>query len=136
MSRIAAALMLVGLLVPAARWTGQAQPDDQRFTGRTENLDAKDLAVSRRSFEAGSRTAWHSHAKGQLIFAEQGRGRVQRKGEPLKELAAGASDFTAPGVVHWHGATPDQRYVQVVVGFGGETKWLEKVTDAEYAGRR
>jgi quercetin dioxygenase-like cupin family protein len=136
MNRAALALGLALLLVAASRWVGHAQQDDQRFTGRTENLDAKDLAVSRRSFEPGARTAWHSHDKGQLIFAEQGRGRVQRKGEPLKELGAGESDYTAAGVVHWHGAAPNQRYLQIVVGFGGETKWLQRVTEVEYSGKR
>jgi quercetin dioxygenase-like cupin family protein len=136
MKRAAVALSLALLVVAAAQWIGHAQPDAARFTGTTENMDAKDLGVSRRSFDPGARTAWHSHDKGQLIFAEKGRGRVQRKGEPWKELAAGDSDYTRPGVVHWHGAGPDQRYIQIVVGFGGETKWFEVVTDSEYSGRR
>jgi 4-carboxymuconolactone decarboxylase len=99
-------------------------------------LDAKDLGIGRRSFEPGARTAWHSHDKGQLLFVEQGRARVQRKGQPVKELAAGDSDYTAPNVQHWHGATPDQRLVQLNISFGGETKWMQKVTDEEYAGKR
>jgi quercetin dioxygenase-like cupin family protein len=136
MKRIVVALGLALLVVPSARWIGYAQQDDQRFTGRTESLDAKDLSISRRSFEPGARAAWHSHGKGQLLFAEQGRGRVQRKGETMKELGAGDTDYTPPGVVHWHGAAPNQRYVQIAIGFGGETKWLEKVSDAEYGGKR
>ena len=135
MNRIVVVLSLIVVLMVAGRWTGAAQ-DDPRFTGRSDNLDAKDLGVSRRSFEAGARSAWHSHDKGQLLFVEQGRARTQKKGGPMKELATGDSDYTPPNVAHWHGATPDQRYVQIAVGFGGEIKWMEKVTDAEYQGRK
>jgi quercetin dioxygenase-like cupin family protein len=146
MRRVALVLWLVVVLIASSRWIGEAQApaggrgaaggDDPRFTGRSETLDGKDLAVGRRSFEAGARAAWHSHEKGQLLFVEKGRARVQRKGESIKELRPGDSDYTPPNVVHWHGATPDQAYVQVQVSFGGDTKWLEKVTDEEYSGKK
>ena len=115
---------------------------EQNFTGRvrverlvtaTPEINASAAYVT---FEPGARSAWHTHDKGQLIFVEQGRGRVQRKGESIRELKLGDSDYTAPNVVHWHGATPDQALVQINVGFGGETRWLEKVTDAEYTAKR
>jgi quercetin dioxygenase-like cupin family protein len=136
MKRLALVLMFGVVLAASSRWTRAQQPaagnDDPRFTGRSDNMDAKDLGVGRRSFEAGARSAWHTHDKGQLLFVEQGRGRVQRKGEPIKELKLGDSDYTAPNVVHWHGAVPTERYVQVAVSFGGDIKWMQKVTDAEY----
>ena len=136
MKRIAGVLSLVFALAASARWIGHAQQDDPRFTGRTDNLDAKDLGVSRRSFEPGARSAWHSHAKGQLLFVEQGRARTQKQGQAIKEIGVGETDYTAPNVVHWHGAVPTQRLVQVAVGFGGDVKWLEKTTDDEYAGKK
>ncbi len=136
MNRLAVALGLALLLIPSARWIAHAQPAGPRFTGRTEVLDGKDLGVSRRRFDPAARSFWHSHDKGQLLFVEQGRARVQRKGEPMKELGSGESDYAASNVVHWHGAVPDQPLVQIAVGFGGDTKWLEPVTDAEYAGKR
>jgi len=77
-----------------------------------------------------------TYRKGQLLFVEKGRGRVQRRGEPIRDLKEGESDYTAPNVVHWHGAAPDQELVQVNIGFGGETKWFDKVTDEEYNGKR
>ena len=136
MKRVALVLMFGVVLAASSRWTRAQQPaggnDDPRFTGRSDNMDAKDLGVGRRSFEAGARSAWHTHDKGQLLFVEQGRGRVQRKGEPIKELKVGDSDYTAPNVLHWHGAVPTERYVQVAVSFGGDIKWMQKVTDAEY----
>ena len=44
----------------------------------------------------------------------------------------GDSDYTGPAVVHWHGAVPGTHLIQVNVGFGGETHWMQKVSDAEY----
>jgi quercetin dioxygenase-like cupin family protein len=135
MKRTALASSFVLVLVVLARWNGYAQQDDPRFTGRSDALESKDLGVGRRSFEPGARSAWHSHDKGQLLFVEEGRARTQKKGLPLKELGVGDSDYTGPSVVHWHGAVPDQRFVQIAVSFGGETKWMQKTTDAEYAGK-
>ena len=95
-------------------------------------MEGKDLTVARRSFEAGARSAWHSHDKGQLLMVEEGRMRTQKRGQTVKELGVGESDYTGPNMVHWHGAAKSQALVQINVGFGGETKWMEKVTDAEY----
>ena len=92
MKRIAVVVVLAVLLVVAGRWTGSAQQDDPRFTGRTDTMDAKDLSILRRSFEPGARSAWHSHDKGQLIFVESGRARTQKKGQSMKELGPGDSD--------------------------------------------
>ena len=143
MRRIAVLLWLVLVLAVSVRWIGNAeqagQPapgaqaaDDPRFTGKTVVMEGKELSVARRHFDAGARTAWHSHDKGQLLMVEEGRLRTQKRGQSVKELGVGESDYTGPNVVHWHGAVPGQALVQINVGFGGETKWLEKVTDAEY----
>jgi len=134
MTRIIVVCSFVLALVVSARWIGHAQQEDPHFTGHSDALDAKDLSASRRSFDAGARSAWHSHSKGQLLYVEDGRARVQRKGEPVKELRPGETDYTGPNVAHWHGAAPDRKFVQVALSFG-EIKWMEKVTDAEYAGR-
>ena len=131
MTRIGVILGL-GLLLVAS---GYAQQDDPRFTGKSVVMDGKELTVARRSFEAGARSAWHSHDNGQLLMVEDGRMRTQKKGGAIKELGKGESDYTGPKIVHWHGAVPGQALVQINVGFGGETKWMEKVTDAEYEGK-
>jgi quercetin dioxygenase-like cupin family protein len=129
-------LAAAGLLVIALTATGQTQQpaDDPRFTGLSTVLDGKDLSAARRRFEPGARSAWHSHDTGQLLFVEQGRMRTQKKGQAVKELGVGESDYTGPNVVHWHGAVPSTHLIQINVGFGGETRWMQKVTDAEYAG--
>jgi quercetin dioxygenase-like cupin family protein len=129
-----AALAAAGVLTIAFTVAGQspAPADDPRFTGLSTVLDGKDLSAARRRFEPGARSAWHSHDNGQLLYVEQARMRTQKKGQTLKELGVGESDYTGPAVVHWHGAVPGTHLIQVNVGFGGETRWMEKVTDAEY----
>lgn len=115
----------------------QAQTNERpRFTGTSTSLDTEGLRISRRSFEPGARTAWHRHIDGQLLFVEQGRARIQRRGEAMREIGMGESDYTAPNIAHWHGATPDTHFVQVAVGFGESVEWLELVTDDEYNGGR
>jgi quercetin dioxygenase-like cupin family protein len=111
------------------------QPNDgPRFTGTSTTLDTEGLRISRRSFEPGARTAWHRHIDGQLLFVQEGRARIQRRGEVLREIGKGESDYTPPNMDHWHGATPHEHFVQVAVGFGQEVEWLELVTDEEYSG--
>jgi quercetin dioxygenase-like cupin family protein len=134
MTRIAVLLGLGALMVAStfAQQPPAAGADDPRFTGKSVAMEGKDLTVARRHFEPGARSAWHSHDKGQLLMVEQGRMRTQKRGQATKELGVGESDYTGPNLVHWHGAAPAQALVQINVGFGGETKWLEKVTDAEY----
>jgi quercetin dioxygenase-like cupin family protein len=148
MRRIAVLLWLVLVLAVSVHWigyaeqtTGQPAPgapgaDDPRFTGKTVVMDGKELSVARRHFEPGARTAWHSHDKGQLLMVEEGRLRTQKRGQSVKELGVGESDYSGPNVVHWHGAAAGQALVQINVGFGGETKWMESVTDAEYGSKK
>jgi quercetin dioxygenase-like cupin family protein len=131
MRRIAVLLGL-GLLLVGSSYAQQNPP---LFTGKSTVMDGKDLSAARRSFEPGARTYWHSHDRGQLLLVEDGRMRTQKKGGPVKELGKGESDYTGPSVVHWHGAVPGQALVQINVGFGGDTKWMEQVSDAEYNGR-
>jgi quercetin dioxygenase-like cupin family protein len=130
MTRIALLLAFGGLLV--ASTYAQQPADDPHFTGKSTVMDGKELTAARRHFEPGARSAWHSHDKGQLLLVEDGRMRTQKRGQAVKELGVGDSDYTGPNLVHWHGAAPGQALVQINIGFGGETKWMEKVTDAEY----
>ena len=147
MKRVAVLLWLVLVLAVSTHWVGRAQQtagqpvpgsqaaDDPRFTGKSVTMESKDLSIARRHFEAGARSAWHSHDRGQLLMVEEGRMRTQKRGQAIKELGVGESDYTAPDIFHRHGAVPGQALVQINVGFGGDTKWMEKVTDAEYQGR-
>ena|ERR1700687_2372605 len=144
MKRIALSCSLAVLLLVSTRWVGEAQQppaggaadNTPRFTGKVTSLDGKDLSIGRRRFEPGARSAWHSHDRGQLLMVEDGRMRTQKRGQPIKEFGVGESEYTAPNVAHWHGAASGQGLVQLNVGFGGGSKWLEDVTDDEYAGKK
>jgi quercetin dioxygenase-like cupin family protein len=131
-------VMLAFASVFSVQWIARAQPeprnDGPRFTGTSTSLGTEGLRISRRSFEPGARTAWHRHIDGQLLFVEEGRARIQRRGEATREIGVGESDYTPPNIDHWHGATPHEHFVQVAVGFGQEVEWLELVTDEEYNG--
>ncbi|HEV3141426.1 MAG TPA: cupin domain-containing protein, partial [Vicinamibacterales bacterium] len=127
MRRIAVLLSLSLIFAASVRWIDAQQPpaagDDPHFTGKSVPMDGKDLTVARRHFEAGARSAWHTHDNGQLLLVEKGRMRTQKRGRSVRELGVGESDYTPPNMQHWHGATPGQELVQINVGFGGATKW-------------
>jgi quercetin dioxygenase-like cupin family protein len=102
---VMACLWIAAILVVSVASREQAPPvtaqtEDSRFTGRSDALDATGLRATRRRFEAGARSAWHSHPSGQLLFVEEGRARVQRRGQPLREMGRGESDYTGANVQH------------------------------------
>src|SRR5262249_57818766 len=56
------------------------------FVGKTTTLDTTGFSIGRRLFAPGSHNAtWHMHTAGQLVFAESGRGRLQIKGQAIRE---------------------------------------------------
>ena len=141
MKRIVLVPAFASALVLTAVWTGRAQQQGAgatppRFTGTSTAMDGKDLTIARRRFEPGARTYWHSHDRGQLLMVEQGRMRTQKRGKSMLELGVGASDYTPPNIIHWHGAAADQALVQINAGFGGAAKWFEEVAADEYAGKK
>ena len=119
----------------AATQTAAQTTPVSNHTGETSVLESTDLGVSRRRFEAGARSNWHSHAYGQLIFVQEGRARTQERGESIHELSQGDSEYALPDVEHWHGAAFDEAFVQVAVGFGRGITRLEPVSDEQYRGR-
>jgi quercetin dioxygenase-like cupin family protein len=130
-----AAILGVGLAAAALHAqapAGAAQGNPPLFTGTSTVMDGKDLSAARRRFEPGARTYWHSHDNGQLLYVEAGRMWAAKRGQAKHEFGPGESDYTGPNVEHWHGATTESHLIQVNVGFGGGTKWLEAVPEAEY----
>ena len=90
-------------------------------------------------FTPGSRTAWHSHAGGQYLHVEEGVALVQERGGDVKVLHPGDTIYTAPGVEHWHGASPDSFMVHLAIweapapdSTEPETSWGAPVSDDEY----
>ena len=132
---VVAALIVSAGLATLSMASAQQPLGDPNFTGVVTTMDSKDVTAGRRRFDPGARTAWHSHDRGQLLYAESGPMRTGRRGEPFKDYPAGGSEYTGPNVEHWHGATPGAPLVQVNIQFGGTTTWLKSITEAEYTGK-
>lgn len=123
-------------------WIASAQPPAEKrpptpvtanFTGSVNRLDASDVSAVRFQYAAGARSYWHSHAGAQVLLLEQGRGRMQIRGQAMRELLPGQPVLLPGGVPHWHGAAPDQGLVQIAVNVGGAT-FMGPVSDEEYRG--
>jgi quercetin dioxygenase-like cupin family protein len=130
---LAAAAIVVGLVVGQQSPTAAAQTN---FVGGAPSRpDSEDIRALRLRFEPGSRSNWHSHSNWQIIAAEEGRGRTQVRGGPLQEVLPGEpAVFAGPGVVHWHGAAPDEYVVQLTF-ISGQATWHEPVSEDNYLGR-
>ncbi|MGB5901970.1 MAG: cupin domain-containing protein [Xanthobacteraceae bacterium] len=92
------------------------------------------VAAARVAFEPGARTAWHTHPLGQTLYVS-GVGRVQKQGEPVREIRAGDTVWIPPGEKHWHGAAPDHAMTHVAIQEavnGSAVEWLEQVSEADY----
>lgn len=90
---------------------------------------------SRITFEAGARTAWHSHPLGQTLIVTAGSGRVQQWGGPIEEIRQGDVIWIPPNQKHWHGADPNVAMTHLAISeqlAGRPTEWMEKVSDAQY----
>jgi len=117
---------------PAENFTGTVrvdQPFQAAAPGRTSG--------ARVTFEAGARTAWHSHPLGQTLIVASGLGRVQRWGDPIDEIRPGDVVWIPAGQKHWHGASPaaGMSHIAIVEQLDGKnTDWMEKVTDEQYGG--
>lgn len=114
--------------------------DPANFTGRgtlirmTGVSQRPPVNAYRVAFEAGTRTAWHTHTGTQLLLVTEGRCRCQTAGEPVQEVAAGGIVAIPAGERHWHGATPDAPMTHVALNIEASTTWFEKVSDEEYRG--
>lgn len=91
-----------------------------------------------RWWDPGSRSFWHCHGGGQYIIPMEGVGRVQKRGERMRDLHIGEIEFAGPGVEHWHGASDLEgtRVIQQGLSIDGGTGvyWLEEVTEDDYMG--
>lgn len=104
----------------------------QMLTIDAKNFDAISYNVT---FAPGSRTYWHSHPGGQLLFCLAGEGRYQEKGKPVQHLKAGDVVEIKPDVVHWHGAAPNSEFVHLGISTQvskGPATWYGAVSDEEY----
>jgi len=119
----------------------KGQKATENFTGEThvqmltvdaENFDAMSYNVT---FAPGSRTNWHSHPGGQILYCTSGEGYYQEKGKPVQHLKTGDVVEIKPNIVHWHGADPNSEFIYLGVSTQlskGSATWYGAVTDEEY----
>ncbi len=115
---------------PAANFTGTVRVQPLFDTTATTRAYSSSVA-----FEAGARTAWHTHPRGQVLIVTAGTGRVQRWGAAVDEIHIGDVVRIPPGVKHWHGAAPTtaMTHIAIVEHLDGKgVDWLEKVSDQQY----
>jgi quercetin dioxygenase-like cupin family protein len=74
------------------------------WMGGTPASSPPDAGIFRVFFEPGTRTNWHTHPEGQILYVVTGEGRAQREGEPTVDISPGDVVYFAPGEKHWHGA--------------------------------
>ena len=117
---------------PEAWFTGTVWIDEV-VTGSAPSRMAANFV----SFAPGARTAWHTHPVGQALYVVTGLGRVQLRGEPVREIHPGDTVWIEPDEVHWHGAAPGHTMVHLAMQESDEhgvpVVWLEHVTDEEYS---
>lgn len=146
----------IGLLIPLFTFSASAQETGslariypagsqqtvfgaaENFTGRVsvdplftadKHINASGAYVT---FEAGARSAWHSHPAGQRLVVTNGVGLTQQEGQPIQTLRVGDVVWCPPGVKHWHGAAAGSAMTHLAVTGvvdGKSVNWMEKVTD-------
>ncbi len=118
---------------PAAHFTGGA-----RVEMLFDALSPVQASAGSVTFEAGARTAWHSHPAGQILIVTAGVGRVQRWGDRVEEIRAGDVVRIPAGQKHWHGASPQVSMTHIAITEpldGMSVEWMETVTDEQYRAR-
>lgn len=116
---------------PEDWFTGEVRIDP--LFGKKEATKGAGALVT---FEAGARTAWHTHPAGQTLIVESGLGWVQREGGPIEEIKPGDVVYFEPNEKHWHGAsaTKAMSHIAIQEEVDGEVvTWMEKVTDEQYS---
>jgi quercetin dioxygenase-like cupin family protein len=119
---------------PAEFFTGRVRV--QPVWPANDQLRASGAHVT---FEAGARSAWHTHPAGQRLHVLAGEGLTQEWGKTVQVIRPGDVVWCPPGVKHWHGATPGSSMTHLAVtataADGKNVNWMEKVSDEQYDAR-
>lgn len=99
----------------------------------------QDMVVGVVRFEPGSRSAWHSHVKGQYLHVIAGVGRFGTRDGHIIEVHPGQTIYTPPGEEHFHAAADGTFMEHIAMLQIGEdpatsTIWAEHITDEQYQG--
>ena len=150
-------VVLLVMLVLAYKSTGNAQAQGQaaqppaagscpgqampvQATGVYAPTEVPDININGKPgggaiWQAGMRSYWHCHAGGQIMMLDQGVGRVQKRGERMRTLHRGDTEYAPPGVEHWHGAAADSSALYFQTSIGNTTAlWMEEVGYDDYSG--
>lgn len=120
-----------GIKLPNDWFTGDAFLN--LFISKDHNNEFSAGAVT---FEARARTHWHTHPKGQVLIVVEGVGLYQEQGKPAQIIKKGDVVNIPEDVVHWHGASAEQKMVHIAItNFKDEEQvtWLEPVNDEVFA---
>lgn len=119
----------------------KSKGSEEYFTGDVEveymigANDSSRFSVGYVTFQAGARSAWHTHPAGQHLIVLEGIGLTQEEGKPIREIRAGDVLYCPPNIKHWHGASPNSymKHAAITGSLNGSSvTWMEKVTDEEY----
>jgi quercetin dioxygenase-like cupin family protein len=93
-----------------------------------------DPSIAMATYDAGAKLDWHIHPGGQVLLITEGTGYYQERGKPARIVHKGDVVKCAPGVEHWHGASPATSfaYIAVTPTQKGKTIWREPVSDIDY----
>jgi hypothetical protein len=118
---------------------GQQMPV-QQATGTYTPKPVPDIMINGQPapgaiWKAGERAYWHCHTGSQILMVDEGVGAVQQRGQRVRILHRGDTEFAGPGVEHWHGATPEAsaHYFQTTT-VDSKTLWMEEVGRDDYLG--
>lgn len=140
---MAAPALCLSLVAPACAQGVFPKGELSTTKNHTGDIWLKELNVGDATFDSGIAVAdygpgakldWHIHPGGQVLVITEGTGYYQEKGQPARVVHKGDVIKSAPGVEHWHGATPDSTfaYLAVTPTKQGKTVWLTPVSQAEY----
>lgn len=99
--------------------------------------DDQRMLVSRVRFAPASRTAWHSHARGQTLHITEGVALLGTRDGTVIKATPGQTIYTPPGEEHWHGATREDFMEHLAMLENDDdspraSQWLEHVSDEAY----
>ncbi|MGB8192567.1 MAG: carboxymuconolactone decarboxylase family protein [Chitinophagaceae bacterium] len=126
---VAETIFPTGEKITNNNFTGNAWLQQLITTDSSNNIQVGNV-----TFEPGARSNWHLHPGGQILLVTDGVGYYQEKGSPKRILRKGDVVKCPPNVLHWHGASHDQKFIQVAITNTqrGAVVWLQPVTDEEY----
>lgn len=94
-----------------------------------------DFSMGNVMFEPKARSHWHTHPRGQVLLVLAGNGFYQEEGKPAHSISKGDIVNIPAHVNHWHGASPDSKFVHIAVtNYVDEVNvvWGKPVTDEGY----